>query len=128
MTKTVIVVDNSEAIRKLVKFSLRLKGYYVETVDNGAQAWDMLSKNNFAMVMVDSLLPLMEGFELLVKIKKDSRLKNIPVIVFVPENDAYSVNKSLEIGAQACLVKPFQAKELLAKVDDVWKLNADSPR
>lgn len=121
MPKNILIVDDSATIRKLVSLTLGFKGYNVVTADNGKVALDKFQREKFDMVIIDILMPEMNGFQLLSKIKNDKKLKNIPSVVLTTEGDEASKQKGIELGADSYLVKPFQPQQLLAKVEECVK-------
>ena len=120
-SKNILIVDDSATIRKLVGLTLKFKQYHVATANDGMEAWDMLQKENFDMVIIDILMPTMDGFQLLSKIKSDEKLKNIPSVLLTTEGDEANKQKGMELGADSYLVKPFQPQQLLAKVEEYVK-------
>ena len=121
MSKNILIVDDSATIRKLVSLTLKFKGYNVVTADDGKAALDILQRENFDMVIIDILMPEMDGFQLLSKIKDEEKLKNIPSVVLTTEGDETSKQKGIKLGADSYLVKPFQPQQLLAKVEEYVK-------
>jgi len=120
-SKNILIVDDSATIRKLVGLTLKFKQYHVTTANDGKQAWDKLQKKNFDMVIIDILMPTMDGFQLLAKIKNDEKLKNVPSVLLTTEGDEANKQKGMELGADSFLVKPFQPQQLLAKVEEYVK-------
>ncbi len=121
MAKKILIADDSATIRKLVGFTLKFKGYNVLTANNGKEAWDMLQNEKCNLVIIDILMPVMDGFQLLSKIKSEEKLKNIPCVILTVEGDEASKQKGKEFGADSYLVKPFQPQQLLAKVKEFVK-------
>lgn len=119
--KNILIVDDSATIRKLVNLTLSFKGYNVITANDGVDAWEKLQKEDFAMVIIDILMPQMDGFELLLKIKEDVKLKNIPSVILTTEGDKVNAEKALKLGADSFIAKPFQPPQLLAKVKEYVK-------
>ncbi len=119
--KNILIVDDSATIRKFVSFTLRFKGYDVITASDGVEGWDKLQKEDFAMAIIDILMPKMDGFELLTKIKGDAKLKNMPSVILTTEGDKESIEKGIKLGADSFIVKPFQPPQLLAKVKEYVK-------
>ena len=121
MAKNILIVDDSATIRKLVGLTLQFKNYNVVTANNGKEALDILQKEKYDLVIIDIIMPVMGGFELLAKIKKDEGLKNMPCIILTTEGDEVSKQKGMELGADSYLIKPFQPPQFLAKIEEFIK-------
>lgn len=117
MTKNILVADDSTTVVKIVSLALRFKGYKVAAANNGKEALDALRRERFDMAIIDLMMPVMDGLELLSTIKKDDNLKDIPVIIFASEDNEESRKKSMELGADSYIAKPFQPQEVIAKVE-----------
>jgi DNA-binding response OmpR family regulator len=114
--KTILVAEDDEKISTLVCTKLRSKGYNPVPFYSGADAWEYLQKEIPDMILSDVLMPRMTGFELLEKIKKDDRLKKIPVIMLTSISMEEDVVRGLEMGANDYVVKPFSFAELAARI------------
>ena len=114
---TLLLVDDNED--NLYTLSRRLKrdGYAdLTTAENGQEALDHLSKRPFDLVLLDIMMPVMNGYETLQRIKSDMRLRQIPVIMISADDDIQSVIRCIEGGAEDHLPKPFNAALLRARV------------
>ena len=115
MAKKVLVVDDEADILKLAVIRLEAAGYEVLKVASSEEALKMLEQNRPDLILLDMILPDMQGDEFCKKVKEDPALKKIPVILFtatiigVPE-------KAREIGADDYIFKPFEPEELLFKI------------
>lgn len=114
---TMLVVDDDFMNRTLLAASLEEKGYTVELAEDGQQALEMLHSKPFDVVLLDLLMPRMNGFQVLGQMKADSKLEHIPVIVISSEDDMESIVRCLEMGATDYLPKPFDPMLLHARVD-----------
>lgn len=123
--RLVLVVDDEKINRELLGFILK-NDYEVLYAENGKQALEIITEKRqmLSLVLLDLLMPEMNGFELLEKLKKDVRLKNIPVIVLTSEKPAEV--KSLELGAADFITKPYDVpKVILARVRRIVELSED---
>jgi len=116
LSGTVLVVDDDTFNRTLLSTSLEEEGYSVEMAENGRQAIEMLHEQPFDAVLLDLLMPEMDGFQVLKLMKADSRLQHIPVIVVSGEEDMESVVRCIEMGAEDYLPKPFDPVLLRARI------------
>ncbi len=113
---TILVVDDDSMNRILLSTSLKEEGYVVETAEDGQQALEILHNKSFDVVLLDLLMPKMNGFQVLEQMKVDSKLEHIPVIVISSEDDMESVIKCIEMGAVDHLPKPFEPVLLKARI------------
>lgn len=112
----ILVVDDNEANRDLLQRRLERQGYTVATAENGRQALEVLLENNFDVVLLDIMLPEMDGYEVLQRVKADYRLQHIPVIMISALDDLDSVARCIEMGAEDYLPKPFNPIILKARI------------
>ncbi len=113
----ILVVDDDILDRTLLATSLEEKGYAVEIADSGRQALEMLQRQSFDVVLLDLLMPEMDGFEVLERVKADSAWQHIPVIVVSAAEEMESVIRCIEMGATDHLPKPFNPAVLSARVN-----------
>lgn len=111
----ILVVDDNADMRSYFT-SLLQKQYRVVTADNGLQAVEILKQESPQLIVSDVMMPVMSGFELLQTVKNDEQLNNIPVILVSARAGEEAKIEGYDIGADDYLVKPFSAKELLARV------------
>ena len=104
---TVLVVDDSESNRDLLARRLQGQGYTVMTAENGRIAIEMALETNFDLVLLDIMMPEMDGFEVLKRLKSDELLKHIPVIMISAVSETDSALRCIEMGAEDYLPKPF---------------------
>jgi two-component system cell cycle response regulator len=114
---TILVVDDDLLNRILLSTNLREDGYTVELAENGRQALEMLAAQPFDVVLLDLLMPEMDGYEVLEQIKADSTWRNIPVIVVSSLDEMESILRCIEMGATDYLPKPFDAALLHARIN-----------
>lgn len=122
----VLVVDDNPINQKFLFYSLK-KYYEIETADNGLEAVEILEKKKFDVVLMDLLMPVMDGAEATLRIRasKEPRNKNIPII-FVTTND-YEQDRirCLNNGGNDYLIKPVDINELLLSIN--FHLNQNMP-
>lgn len=110
---TVLVVDDEQAIADIIKFNLEREGYEVLTAKDGRDALNTLSENSVNLVLLDVMMPEMDGFTCLKEIRKDSK---VPVIMLTAKEEEVDKVLGLELGADDYVVKPFSMRELIARV------------
>lgn len=109
----ILVVDDEKAIADIIKFNLEKEGYEVYTCENGKEALNLLKKTDINLVLLDVMMPVMDGFSCLRNIRVDSR---VPVIMLTAKDDEFDRVLGLELGADDYVVKPFSMRELIARV------------
>ena len=116
-TGNILVVDDMEANRSLLSRRLTRDGHRVTTAEGGRQARGLLEVDDFDLVLLDLMMPEMNGFEVLAKIKADPRLHRIPVIMISALDEVDSVVRCIEAGAEDYLPKPFNPVLLKARIN-----------
>ena len=119
--KILIVEDNQENIDLLVYF-LRPHGYEIIAVTDGVQALEAVQKENPDIILLDIMLPKLDGFGVCERLKKDKKTQFIPIIMLTALKELKDKIKSLEVGADDFLTKPFENVELLARVRSLIRL------
>ena len=112
----ILVVDDNEANRDLLIRRLQRQGHHTATAENGRIALDMLAHGSFDLILLDIMMPEMNGFEVLEHLKADDALRHVPVIMISALDDAESVSKGIALGADDHLPKPFDRQILNARV------------
>ncbi len=113
---TMLVVDDDALCRALLTTCLEEKGHMVAEAEDGLKAWEMIQAGEFDLVFLDLLMPEMNGFEVLERMKSGGAADHIPVIVVSGENDMDSMVRCIESGAADFLYKPFEPAILHARV------------
>jgi DNA-binding response OmpR family regulator len=119
MGAKILVAEDEQHIRSLIQYKLQNSGYAVTTVDNGADALKKASEIIPDLILLDVMMPLMTGFEVLASLKKNDATKNIPVLLVTAQSREDEVLKGLDLGADDYVTKPFSPNELAARVKTV---------
>ncbi|MEI8306183.1 MAG: hybrid sensor histidine kinase/response regulator [Chloroflexales bacterium] len=114
---TILVVDDNKLNRMLLCLQLQREGHRTEAAEHGRQALEMLRAKPFDMVLLDLLMPEMDGFEVLSILQSDSELRRIPVIVISALDEMESVARCIEMGATDHLSRPFDPVLLRARIN-----------
>lgn len=114
---SMLVVDDVEANRDLLSRRLQRNGHSVVMAENGRQALDLLKEQPFDVILCDIMMPEMNGYEVLEKLKADPQLRHIPVIMISALDDIESVVRCIELGAEDYLFKPFNPTLLRARIN-----------
>ena len=113
----ILAVDDERPIAELLRLSLTRAGYQCVTAYDGLQAADLIEKETFDLILLDIMLPGIDGFELMDYI----RSTGVPVIFLTAKNAVADRVKGLRMGAEDYMVKPFDVLELLARVEGVLR-------
>lgn len=111
-----LVVDDSAANRAMLVRRLQRQGYAVEEASSGQEALDRVAAENFDLVLLDLMMPAMDGFEVLARMKQDRRMRNSPVVMISALDEINSVVRAIEMGAEDYLLKPFDPVLLRARI------------
>ncbi len=114
---SVLIVEDEKAISNLIAVNLTAEGYSCTQVSDGSEAADILEERDFDLVLLDIMLPGVDGYELLEYIKYG----DTPVIFITAKGSVEDRIKGLRLGADDYIVKPFQIGELLARVEAVLR-------
>ncbi|MDD6824777.1 MAG: response regulator transcription factor [Oscillospiraceae bacterium] len=116
----ILIVDDEVNIRLVVKEYAEFEGYDVDEAENGMQAIDMVKNNDYDLIIMDVMMPKLDGYSACKEIKK---IKSIPVIMLSARGEEYDKLFGFEIGIDDYVVKPFSPKELMARIKVVIKRN-----
>lgn len=112
-----LLIDDDPNLILLVQDYLEFQGYQVTTVDNGKEALERLEEEIPDLIICDIMMPEMDGYELVERIREDSRISWIPVIFLSAKGQPNDRVKGLNTGADVYLIKPFEPEELVAQVE-----------
>jgi len=121
MKKTILAVDDDEELLGLLEHILLDSDYQIHTATNGKDALKLARKLQPDLILLDILMPGMNGYEVLEELKRDDDTAMIPVIMLSGLNDERSKVKSAELYSESYLTKPFTTTELLSKIEEVLR-------
>ncbi len=124
MGKKILVVDDEKDYQKLVKLTLEQAGFSVTTASDGEEALVKLEKEPPALMILDLNMPRMDGYEVCRRVRSDSRLRALPIIMLTVRRKPREQVKGLELGADDYMTKPFDSQELLARIEAVLRRSA----
>ena len=116
---TVLVVEDQEEIAALIKFKLTSSGYDVIYAENGREGLESARANTPDLILLDVMMPVMNGVEMLKILKADPDLKSIPVIMLTAQSSEPAVVGGFKLGADDYITKPFKTQEFVARVGAV---------
>lgn len=115
--KKILIVEDELAISNLIKVHLDITGYETDQAYDGLEALNKIENKGFDLILLDVMIPNIDGFSLLQKIKH----LDIPVIFLTAKNSVMDKVNGLKLGAEDYIVKPFEAIELLARIEVVFR-------
>ena len=117
MSKKILSAEDSPATQKFISFTLKYKGYTVVSVNDGIEALEKLSQESFDLIILDIMMPRMNGLEVLKEIKTKTPYKDVPIVMLTSEKGETDRQKAIDFGASNFLTKPFQPPELIEAVE-----------
>ncbi len=123
MKKTILVADDSSTMRKFVTFSLKMKNFDVVVAEDGMDALEKITHQPVDLAIVDLNMPNMDGFELIENLRLTPDYKDLPIIILSSERGEAARDKGQQVGADAYLVKPFDAKMIQYQVSKYLPMN-----
>ena len=118
----ILVVDDDDKIRALIKEFLSEKGFIISSAENAEKAKEKIEIFNFNLIILDVMMPGQSGYDLTKEIKQS---RNIPIILLTAKGEVESRIHGLELGADDYLGKPFEPKELLLRIKNILKSNVN---
>ncbi len=117
----IYLVEDEADIAELVKYNLNLEDYEVEVFTDGEAGYTAIAQNTPDLVLLDLMLPNLDGLEICRKMKSDEKLKMVPILMLTAKGEDRDIVLGLESGADDYLVKPFSPKVLAARVEAVLR-------
>jgi two-component system phosphate regulon response regulator PhoB len=122
--KTILAIDDEKDILELLEYNLSKEGYKVLTTDSGEAALDILQKNQPDLILLDLMLPGIDGLEVCRVTKENTLTKHIPIVMLTAKGEEADIVAGLEIGAEDYITKPFSPRILLARIRAVLRRKA----
>lgn len=117
--QTIVIAEDQPDIAQLVLFKLTKQGYEVVWGKNGREALELIYEKRPSLIILDVMMPIMDGFEVLRKLKADPSTKDVPVIMLTAKTMEEDILKGFDSGAVDYIGKPFSVSELAARVKAV---------
>ncbi|MFP4176089.1 MAG: response regulator [Planctomycetota bacterium] len=117
----ILVVEDEESILELVTFNLEKENYTVRGVKTGEEALDAARTGSPSLVLLDLMLPGVDGLKVCKKLKNDSETRNIPIVMLTAKTEEADIVTGLEMGADDYITKPFSPRVLLARIKAVLR-------
>lgn len=120
-SKKILIAEDSSTIRAIVEHKLSRNGFEVIEAKDGEEAWRKIRETKPDLILLDVIMPAMDGFQVLNKIKQEEDLRDIPIIFLTSKGMEADMVKGFELGAVDYIVKPFSPDVLLARVSSLLK-------
>jgi DNA-binding response OmpR family regulator len=120
-SKKILIAEDSSTIRAIVEHKLSRNGFEVIMAKDGEEAWRKIRETKPDLILLDVIMPAMDGFQVLNKIKQEEDLRDIPIIFLTSKGMETDMVKGFELGAVDYIVKPFSPDVLLARVSSLLK-------
>lgn len=125
MKKIILAIDDEEHILELLSYNLEKEGYKVLTAESGEQGLEILKQEKVNLVLLDIMLPGMDGMEVLKHLRRSEEFSDLPVIMLTAKSEEINKVLGLEVGADDYISKPFGIYELMARVKAVLRRSKD---
>ena len=122
---TILIVDDEEDIRELVELNLAQEGYKVLSCETGEQALETAAYKLPDLIILDLMLPGIDGLEVCKKLKSNIKTENIPIVMLTAKGEETDIVTGLELGADDYVTKPFRGKVLVARVRRILHRTAE---
>lgn len=121
MANKVLIVDDTETMRRAEQMMLAGEGYDIDVANDGIDALDKIALDRPDLVLLDIMMPRMDGIECCRKIKTDDRLKDIKVVMVTTKSEYERVKEAFAAGCDDYITKPIDKNELITKLRDLMK-------
>ena len=127
MTKQIVVIEDEPDILEVLRYNLSREGYAVETSNNGLDGINRVRSSLPDLVLLDLLLPGIDGLEVCRRLKSHRTTGNVPIIMLTAKGEESDIVLGLELGADDYITKPFSPREVLARIRAVLRRQGEPP-
>ena len=121
MRQRIVIIEDEKDIVDLVRYNFRKEGFDIESFSSGKDGLEYVRKNSVDLVLLDIMLPDLDGIDICKRVRADERLKSLPIIFLTAKGEEIDRVVGLELGADDYVVKPFSPRELVARVKAVLR-------
>ncbi|HLD74477.1 MAG TPA: response regulator, partial [Bdellovibrionota bacterium] len=112
----ILIIEDESDIRELIAYHLEKNSFSVKQAKSAEEALPIINEQKPIMIILDLMLPKMSGLELCHKLKKESQTQDIPILMLTAKSEKEDIIKGLEMGADDYVTKPFDVREVVARV------------
>lgn len=120
-SKKVLVIDDEEELLRLLKVRLENAGYSVSVANNGKSGIERAKETLPNVILLDLMMPEMDGFQVCKELKSDKKTSDIPIVALTALGEEESAKKALKLGVKTYVVKPFDSEMLLSALQEALK-------
>lgn len=117
----ILIVEDEESLLKLESILLTSRGYHVRGVADGAAALKEIAENRPDLILLDIMMPGIDGFEVCRRIKEDPLNKSIPVVMLTAKKSSMDQARGMQVGADAYITKPFKSVKIIEVIEGLLK-------
>jgi two-component system, OmpR family, alkaline phosphatase synthesis response regulator PhoP len=122
----ILIVDDEPNVLELVNYNLKLNGFSTDIASDGRTAIQKIKEGAFDLVILDQMLPLVSGIEVLKMIREHKDLSNTPVLMLTAKSEEADVVQALNFGADDYITKPFRVHEMIARVNSILRRSSST--
>ena len=119
--KRILIVDDDTEIRDLLEFDISSSGYYTDTASDGMEGLNKALNNKYDLILLDVMMPKINGYKISRLLKFDNKYKNIPILMVTARSQEEDKLIGEETGADEYITKPFEMDDIVKKVDEYLK-------
>lgn len=122
--KKIIVIEDEAVLRSLIVDELKMSSFEVISAENGQKGWELILQEKPDLILLDLLMPIMNGYEVLQALKENEQTKDIPCMVISNSGQINDLNRAYDLGAQAVLIKAeFNPDQVVQKVKELLQVS-----
>ncbi len=121
--RTILLVDDDIFLVDIMAFTFKQSGFEIIKAHNGKEALEVIAKESIDLILTDIMMPVMDGFELAKNIKENPNIKHLPIIFLTAKSNIEDKNKGFSLGINDYVVKPFNLKDLVSRINKVLDEN-----
>jgi two-component system phosphate regulon response regulator PhoB len=122
---TILIIEDEADIRELTRYNLSQEGYTVFEAATGEEGLEQIQKNSIDLVLLDLMLPVLDGLEVCKRLRNDDETKTIPIIMLTAKGEEIDIVSGLEVGADDYITKPFSPRVLIARIRAILRRNQE---
>lgn len=124
----ILIVEDEEDILELVSYNIAREGYQISGVTSGEEALKKVKSESYDLILLDLMLPGIDGLEVTKTLQNDSKTRNIPIIMLTAKGEEADIVTGLELGADDYITKPFSPRVLIARIRSVLRRKPMEPK
>ncbi|MCK4524368.1 response regulator [candidate division WOR-3 bacterium] len=121
--RTILLVDDDIFLVDIMAFTFKQSGFEIIKAHNGKEALEVIDKESIDLILTDIMMPVMDGFELAKNIKENPKIRHLPIIFLTAKSNIEDKNKGFSLGINDYVVKPFNLKDLVSRINKVLDEN-----